>query len=243
MSRVIRPLRDRHSLWPHSTNITRIPRRLHYAPLFRFGGHVEISLWSGVTDICWLVFQAFSSGEREDVLRARFLLEGFKGGEDYLSVPCIRPMHGLAVVAKSHLSESLRISGDFGALRPRVTIGMQGNSVHSGFPAGPLEMGRAVPFFQLREGGKQRTFLRQFLQYGSKVIFEMDDARLPRFEPIESDDSSAPVDVFGGEQGNVGLAGSQVPGDFVKYAPFSIRVGGDDPCVLTTGYGSPLSLV
>ena len=101
------------------------------------------------------MFRAFSGPERKDFLPLLFLFVGFKRGENYLRVLCIRPMHRLAVVAKCLLSESLRIPGNSGSLRPGVTIGMEGDSVDPGFPAYSLEMGRAMPFFQLGESGKQ----------------------------------------------------------------------------------------
>src|SRR6266436_1883368 len=46
----------------------------------------------------------FSSRERKDVLSLPFLFVGFKRWENYLRVLCIRPMRGLAVVAKCLLS-------------------------------------------------------------------------------------------------------------------------------------------
>jgi hypothetical protein len=111
----------------------------------QLGAFWNICLWLSLTSIDWRLPRAFSSRERNDVLLACFLFVGFKRWEDYLRVPRIRPMHGLAVVAKSFLGEALRVTSDFGALRPRVAIRMQSDSFNSGFPASPLEMGQAMP--------------------------------------------------------------------------------------------------
>ena len=102
-------------------------------------------------------------------------------------------------------------------------------------------MGRAMSFAQLRKVRKQRPPPGQFFQHGGKVVAEMQDARLRGFQTLEADNAGGPVNVRGGEQGDVGLAGAQVPRDFVEDPSFGVWVGSDDFFVLAPGDRSPLA--
>src|ERR1039458_8191612 len=68
----------------------------------------------------------------------------------------------------------------------------------------------------------------------------MEDAWLPGLEAFERDEPCLPVDIVSGEQGDVGLARPQVPGDLIEEPPFGVRVGGDDPFVLAAGDSATL---
>jgi hypothetical protein len=148
---------------------------------------------------------------------------------------------GLAVVPQSLLGESLRVTAGPGPFRPRVAVGMEGDALNHQPAAGAGELGRPVRLPHLPVIGKERPHLRQRPQDGFKLFAKADDRNRAGLVAVEAHDLALPVDILGGERGNVGLSDTEVPAEFVKSPALQVRFVLDDGLMFLPGDG-PLLL-
>src|SRR5439155_17413250 len=131
-------------------------------------------------------------------------------------------MHRLAVVTERFLREPFRIAALFGALRPRVAIGVKRDAFDAESITALLEFRGAVASANRLQIRKQRAGFGQTAQDGFNVSAEVDHRQASGFPPRVGDGSVRPVNVLRRQTCDVTLRSAEMPAQLVEVTPFRV---------------------
>ena len=151
-------------------------------------------------------------------------------------------MNGLTVVAQGLLGEALGVARFFGPLGPGVAVGMERHALDLQPRTPLLELGGAVAGANPAQVGKQRPRIGQRVEDGRNFLIKAHDGDGAGLLSCKGNHPVLPLDIFGFEEGDVGLGCAQVPRQLIERFPHGIQLAGDDGFMLRPRDG-PLLLV